>query len=775
MVQAANLGYPRFGEKRELKRALERHWSGKISEAELLGVGKQLRLTHWQIQQAAGIDVIPSNDFSFYDQMLDTSLMVGAIPSRYAKLEQAGTLKTYFAMARGIQHDGFDIPAMEMTKWFDTNYHYIVPEIEQGQNFRLNSTKIVDEYKEAKAAGIETRPVLLGAVTYLLLSKSVSTYIAVEDIGTPVNAAQPLDELNSLLPVYAEILRQLADAGAEWIQIDEPYLVMDLDDAARAAYQSAYAELSKAANIKIMLTSYFGALDDNLSLAVSLPTAGLHIDLVRAANQLDAVLAQLPENKILSVGVIDGRNVWRTDLDIALAKIKNAVKALGKDRVQVAPSCSLLFSPHDLSLETGLDAELRSWLAFARQKLDEIVVLKRAINDGVDSVSATFAESRAAIKTRRDSIRTHNPEVRERLSQLDERALNRLSSYSERKPKQAAALGLPALPTTTIGSFPQTAEVRAKRTAFNKGELSAADYDTFLKAEIERTIRIQEDIGLDALVHGEFERTDMVEYFGEQMTGIAFTGHGWVQSYGSRGVRPPIIYGDVARPTPMTVAWSSFAQSLTDRPMKGMLTGPVTILQWSFVRDDQPRSETCRQIGLAIRDEVVDLETAGIRIIQIDEPALREGLPLRKADQAHYLQWAVDSFRLSAAGVRDETQIHTHMCYAEFNNILDSIVRMDADVISIEASRSKLELLDAFQQFAYPNDIGPGVYDIHSPRVPTQEEIEALLIKASKVLKGDQLWVNPDCGLKTRGWDEVIPALKRMVDAARALREKAAI
>lgn len=773
MTLVANLGYPRFGAKRELKRALESYWSGKISSDELVAQGRQIRMMHWQLQREAGMDVIPSNDFSFYDHVLDTTWMVGAIPARYNALDTQ-SLDVYFAMARGVQKDGFDIPAMEMTKWFDTNYHYIVPEIGQGQVFKLTSTKIIDEFIEAKSAGIHTRPVLLGPVSYLLLSKTVSHVISIDQIGIAPQSISPLDELFNLLPVYEDILRRLAEAGADWIQIDEPCLVLDLDEKAHQAYHEAYQYLSQVAHIRLMLTTYFGALGNNLALAVNLPVAGLHIDLVRASEQLDDVLAQLPQNKILSVGVVDGRNVWRTDLDKALTKIQRAVAMLGTDRVQIAPSCSLMFSPHDLALETELDDELKSWLAFARQKLDELALLKRAMNEGMSAVEGAFATSRRAIESRRNSPRTHNPQVRARLLEVDERMLNRHSDFHSRKIQQANHIVLPILPTTTIGSFPQTAEVRAQRTAFNNGTITQEQYDAFLKSEIERTIRIQEDIGLDVLVHGEFERTDMVEYFGEQLTGIAFTKHGWVQSYGSRGVRPPIIYGDVARPAPMTVGWSTYAQSLTNRPMKGMLTGPVTILQWSFVRDDQPRALTCQQIALALRDEVIDLQNAGIRIIQIDEPALREGLPLRKSEQEAYLQWAVDCFRLTAAGVEDVTQIHTHMCYAEFNDILDAIARMDADVISIEASRSKLELLQAFQQYRYPNDIGPGMYDIHSPRVPSVAEIEALIVRASEVIPLTHLWVNPDCGLKTRGWEEVIASLRNMVEATRKAREKLA-
>lgn len=770
MSLAANLGYPRFGAHRELKRALESYWSGKISERDLLNTGRQLRLTHWQLQRDAGIDVIPSNDFSFYDQVLDTSAMVGAIPARYAHLDTT-PLDTYFAMARGLQKNALDISAMEMTKWFDTNYHYIVPEIELGQTFQVTSTKVLDEFLEARQVGIHTRPVLLGPVSYLLLSKSVTVDSHIVEAGNPSTLTNPLAALTNLLPVYTEILSRLAAAGADWVQIDEPCLVLDLDEAAHHAYAAAYDQLSRVKGIQIMLATYFGGLGDNLAVAVGLPVAGLHIDLARAPQQLPTVLAQFPADKMLSLGVINGRNIWRTDLDAAFTTVQRAAATLGTDRLQIAPSCSLMFSPHDLALETELDAELRSWLAFARQKLDEVVQLKRALDEGLDAVTEPFAASRTAIERRRSSSRTQNPQVRARVEAVNDMMFHRQSDYSARKTRQAQQFALPPLPTTTIGSFPQTTEVRAQRTAFNKGTLSLSDYHAFLKTEIERTIRLQEEIGLDVLVHGEFERTDMVEYFGEQLTGIAFTQHGWVQSYGSRGVRPPIIYGDVARPAPMTVDWSVYAQSLTDRPVKGMLTGPVTILEWSFVRDDQPHAATCQQIALAVRDEVLDLENAGIGVIQIDEPALREGLPLRRADWAEYLQWAVDCFRLAASGVRDETQIHTHMCYAEFNDILEAIARMDADVISIEASRSKLELLEAFQRYEYPNSVGPGVYDIHSPRIPTQDEIEALILRTTGVLSLNQIWINPDCGLKTRHWEEVIPALERMVSAAKQARE----
>jgi 5-methyltetrahydropteroyltriglutamate--homocysteine methyltransferase len=758
VIKSAVLGYPRIGLKRELKRALESYWKGQSAAADLLETASEGRRYNWQVMADAGVDVIPSNDFSLYDQVLDTSVMVGAVPARYGWSGDEVSLETYFAMARGAQKDGLDVAAMEMTKWFDTNYHYIVPEFEAGQTFKLSSTKAVEEYNEAKTLGIDTRPVLLGPVSYLLLGKSMD------------DSVEPLDLLDALLPVYTAVLKQLSEAGADWVQIDEPCLVLDLSEAAHAAYKKAYETLADDTLPQLMLTTYFGALGDNLVLAVNLPTAGLHVDLVRAPQQLEAVLKDFPAGKVLSLGLINGRNIWRADLDAALTKLQTAVDALGSDRVQVATSCSLLLSPYDLDLETKLDEELRSWLAFARQKVGEIVLLQNAANG--EDVTAELMQSREAVASRRQSERTHNPAVRKRMAAITPEMLHRRSDHAQRKAVQAQAIPLPEFPTTTIGSFPQTKDIRVQRTAYRKGDITQQEYEAFLKAEIERTIRIQEEIGLDVLVHGEAERTDMVEYFGEQFTGVAFTQNGWVQSYGSRGVKPPIIYGDVARPAPMTVAWSTFAQSLTERPMKGMLTGPVTILQWSFVRDDQPRSETCRQIALAIRDEVVDLETNGIRIIQIDEPAIREGLPLRRSEWHDYLTWAVECFRLSSTGVRDETQIHTHMCYSEFNDMIEAIGDMDADVISIEASRSKMELLAAFMDYAYPNDIGPGVYDIHSPRIPGQDEIESLLANALDVLRPAQLWVNPDCGLKTRTWDEVTPALEAMVGAVNALRQR---
>jgi 5-methyltetrahydropteroyltriglutamate--homocysteine methyltransferase len=760
MAVAGNLGYPRLGAKRELKWALESYWSGKISATELWETGRQLRLTHWKIQREAGIAVIPSNDFSFYDHVLDTTLMVGAIPKRYFQLPNPTNLALYFAMARGSKHGDLNLPALEMTKWFDTNYHYIVPEIERNQSFKVLSTKVVEEFVEAAQAGIHTRPILLGPVSYLLLSKATSPDYS------------PLDALPELIPIYVDILQRLISAGADWVQIDEPCLVLDLDEKARRAYIETYHELGQITGIKLMLATYFGDLGENLSLAIHLPVAGLHIDLVRGSSQLRNVLAGLPNGIILSLGVIDGRNVWRADLDAAFAKIQQAVFALGSERVQIAPSCSLMFSPHDLDLEQGFDDELHSWLAFARQKLQELAVLEQAINHGINSVTESFSASRRAMKSRQDSPQTRDLQVRARLDEVDQSMLQRHSEYRVRKPLQAQRLSLPLLPTTTIGSFPQTAEIRAHRSARNRGTLTQNEYDEFMRAEIARVIRLQESMGLDVLVHGEFERTDMVEYFGERLTGIAFSQHGWVQSYGSRAVRPPIIFGDVSRPAPMTVSWSVYAQSLTDKPVKGMLTGPITILEWSFVRDDQPRELTCRQIALAIREEVLDLERAGIQVIQIDEPAFREGLPLRKAEQETYLQWTIECFRLASGGVRDDTQIHTHMCYAEFNEIIEAIGRMDADVISVEASRSRMELLDAFQQYQYPGDIGPGIYDIHSPNIPSQAEMEALIEKAARIVPIERLWINPDCGLKTRHWEEVIPSVRNLVGAVHVFRQR---
>lgn len=755
MAIAANLGFPRIGADRELKKALEAYWKGSISEDVMMCTANGVRAERWQLQEKAGIEHIPSNDFSLYDHVLDTIALVGAVPARYNWKGGNVDLKTYFAMARGSQKDGLDVTAMDMTKWFDTNYHYIVPEFTADQEFSLASSKPVDEFNAAKELGIKTRPVLLGPVSFLLLGKMKGE-------------GDALSLLPKLLPVYAQVLKNLEEAGAEWVQIDEPCLVLDLSADARKAYGEAYNTLAESTKLNIMLTTYFGDLRDNLSVAAKLPVAGLHVDLVRAPGQLDDVIKAWPKGKLLSLGVIDGRNIWKADLTVALAILEATRAVRGADEIVVAPSCSLLHTPVDLDKEDKLDNELKNWLAFAKQKLAEIKLLTNAVNGNKNE--RAFEDNLQVIDNRRSSERIHSPWVKERLSEVDAAMSRRKSPFGERIQKQNDMLGLPLFPTTTIGSFPQTADVREKRASFKAGKITEDQYNQFLMDKTAECIRWQEEVGIDVPVHGEFERNDMVEYFGEQLSGFAFTKNGWVQSYGSRCVKPPIIFGDVSRPEPMTVKWSAYAQNLTEKPVKGMLTGPVTILQWSFVRDDQPRSETCKQIAMAIRDEVQDLEQAGIRLIQIDEPAIREGLPLRKADWKAYLEWAVESFKLSSSGVADTTQIHTHMCYSEFNDIIEAVAAMDADVISIETSRSAMELLDAFVQFKYPNQIGPGVYDIHSPRVPNENEMVALMEKALKVLAAEQLWVNPDCGLKTRGWEETKPALIAMVNAARRLR-----
>jgi 5-methyltetrahydropteroyltriglutamate--homocysteine methyltransferase len=771
-LPVSTLGVPRIGPRRELKAALESYWSGKSDAANLLESAAGLRAANWARQRALGVTNIPSNDFSLYDHVLDTSVMVGAIPEICGWTGGPVPLETYFAMARGSQGDNHDaacahgqegdahgVPALEMTKWFDTNYHYMVPEFTKGQRFTLASTKPVDEYREAKALGYHTRPVLLGLVTYLKLGKSKDPTL------------DPLSLLGGLLPVYVDVLRGLAENGADWVQIDEPCLVLDLDDATRQALREAYGMVAYALpTLKIMLTTYFGGLEDNLDIALELPVAGLHLDLVRAPGQLDSVLTKAPQRLVLSLGVVDGRNVWRANHLAILDRLEPVVAKRGLDHVEIAPSCSLLHVPIDLELETGLDPDLKSWLAFSVQKMGELATLGKALVNGREAVIQQIADSAVAAATRAASPKVHDAAVAARVAAITPDMARRTSPFDVRRQVQHEALNLPRFPTTTIGSFPQTDEVRKARAAHSKRALSDADYDAFLRKETEAAVRWQEEIGIDVLVHGEFERNDMVQYFGEQFSGYAFTKHAWVQSYGSRYVRPPIIFGDVSRPKPMTVEWSTYAQSLTKRPMKGMLTGPVTMLQWSFVRDDLARPEVCCQIALALRDEVTDLEAAGISIIQIDEPAIREGLPLRRGNWKAYLDWAVECFRLSASGVGDKAQIHTHMCYSEFNDIIDSIGAMDADVISIETSRSKMELLDVFVTYRYPNEIGPGVYDIHSPRVPAVEEMTELLVKATKHLKADQIWVNPDCGLKTRKWDEVRPALANMVAAARQLR-----
>ncbi|AZB26431.1 5-methyltetrahydropteroyltriglutamate--homocysteine S-methyltransferase [Chryseobacterium bernardetii] len=759
-MQTHILGYPRIGSKRELKKACEQYWSGKIVLEELLTAGRTICSQNWNLQKEAGIDLIPCNDFSYYDQVLDMSLVVGAIPARYHEValkKNNSELDLYFAMARGYQKDGLDITAMEMTKWFDTNYHYIVPEFFKNQQFKLTSDKIFNEFAGAKQAGINAKPVIIGLVSYLLLGKEKE------------EGFDKLDLAHNLLSVYIEIVSKLQLQGAEWIQFDEPFLALDITEKAKETYTFVYAELRRLfPKLKFIVTTYFEGLRNNLPLAVSLPVNVLHIDLVRCPEQLEDVLHGIPESLSLSLGVVDGRNIWKNNYEKSLSLIAKAAGKLGPERVFIAPSCSLLHSPCDLDFETALEPEIKNWLAFAKQKVKEVAVLKELASGTTDNnILQDFEANKKAVSHRKTSPLIHNKEVKLRAESVTEKDSQRKNAFNIRKEQQQKALQLPLFPTTTIGSFPQTAEVRSWRAKFKKGELTAEQYDALLKEETRRTIRWQENIGIDVLVHGEYERNDMVEYFGEQLKGFIFTRNGWVQSYGSRCVKPPIIFGDVSRPEPMTVYWSQYAQSQTDQWVKGMLTGPVTILQWSFVRDDQPRSETCKQIALAIRDEVQDLEKAGIRIIQIDEPAIREGLPLRKTDWQNYLKWAVEAFKISASGVEDTTQIHTHMCYSEFNDIIKNIADMDADVITIECSRSQMELLQAFADFRYPNEIGPGVYDIHSPRVPSKEEMTALLMKAQQVIPAQQLWVNPDCGLKTRHWEETEKALIAMVAAAK--------
>ncbi|MBM5782453.1 MAG: 5-methyltetrahydropteroyltriglutamate--homocysteine S-methyltransferase, partial [Pelagibacterales bacterium] len=760
MLKTANLGFPRIGANRELKKAIESYWKGAISSDELKKAASEIRSKNWQTQKNAGIHFIPSNDFSFYDHILGMITLFGAVPSRF-KFEGGNVdLDLYFAMARGKQDNGIDVTAMEMTKWFDTNYHYIVAEFSKNQKFQISCSKIFNEYLEAKQLGIETRPVILGPVTFLLLGKTVEDF-------------NKLELLPNLLNAYQELFTKLKEIGVKEVQIDEPFLVTDLSADAVKAYVNSYQKIKEFANgIKLHLTTYFDTLADNTELAFSLNTDSVHVDLVRAPEQLEKVLESVKPNQSLSLGLIDGRNIWINNLGNSIEIAQKAVAKLGKERVIVAPSCSLIHSPVDLENETDLDAELKSWLSFATQKLNEIAIIAKAADGNASEVATEISKNKTAIENRKSSKRIHNDAVKQRVSGITEAMIDRKSSYSTRKEIQNNYISLPILPTTTIGSFPQTKEVRKNRAEFKAGKISAEAYNQFIKEETVRTVKFQEEIDLDVLVHGEFERNDMVEYFGEQLAGFFFTKNGWVQSYGSRCVKPPVIFGDVSRPNPMTVEWAKYAQSLTQKIMKGMLTGPITILQWSFVRDDQPRKTTALQIAFAIRDEVCDLEKAGIKIIQIDEAALREGLPIRKSAWENYLKWAVEAFRISASGVEDRTQIHTHMCYSEFNDIIKAIADMDADVISIETSRSNMELLNAFINFKYPNEIGPGVYDIHSPRVPKQEEMEILLNKALSVLKPEQIWVNPDCGLKTRDWPETKLALKQMVDATKALRAK---
>lgn len=761
-----NLGYPRMGAKRELKKACEQYWAGNISKQELWLAAKKIQEQNWLLQAHAGIDLIPCNDFSLYDQVLDMSLLLGTIPQRYAPVvtdvKDNSEIDLYFAMARGYQKNGLDIPAMEMTKWFDTNYHYIVPEFSEDQEFRVFSDKVFKEFGAAKhVLSKPPKVVLIGPVTYLLLGKEKLKEASAVDFHR-------IDLIKKLVPVYVQILKKLEEQGAVWVQLDEPFLAMDLSEKEKKAFEYAYNTIrDKCPTLKLMLATYFDGLRDNATLATSLPVCALHIDLVRSPQQLEELLPKLSAKMSLSLGVIDGRNIWKNDYQKSLQHIQKALAHIGSDRVMIAPSCSLLHTPFDLEFETGIDAEIKNWMAFAKQKLDEIEELYKI----ADGDTLLLANNKLAIESRRRSTRIHHSAVKQRVESLTEKDDRRQSLFSTRQQIQRLKFKLPVFPTTSIGSFPQTDDIRRLRAKLKKGELTTQQYDKAIEKATLEAIRWQEEIGLDVLVHGEFERNDMVEYFGEQLSGFLFTQNGWVQSYGSRCVKPPVIYGDVYRPADMTVQWSAFAQANTKKIMKGMLTGPVTILQWSFVRDDQPRSETANQIALAIRDEVVALEQAGIQMIQIDEPAIREGLPLRKADRENYLDWAVKAFRISASGVKDETQIHTHMCYGEFNDIMAHIAAMDADVITIETSRSQMELLNAFVDFRYPNEIGPGVYDIHSPRIPSVEEMYALLEKAAVHIPVKNLWVNPDCGLKTRKWEETKAAMINMVQAAKLARK----
>ena len=757
MATAHNLGFPRIGHNRELKRAVERFWKGDAGVEALRESGRALRAKHWQIQRDAGLDYVPVGDFSYYDHVLDACALLGAIPRRYGFGGGDVDFQTYFAMARGSKSQ----PAMEMTKWFDTNYHYIVPEFSAQSSFALSSRELLDDTREALALGLKPKPVLIGPLSFLWLGK---------ERGERDPGFSRLQLLERLLPVYEAVLAELQRLGVAWVQCDEPALVTDLAQPWLSGLQVAYERLA-AAGPRILLTTYFESVASNAAALKRLPVAGLHLDMVRAPQQLEAFLDGWPQDKVLSLGVIDGRNVWRADLAAALDHLERAHSRLG-ERLWVAPSCSLLHSPTDLALEDVLDDELKSWLAFAVQKLAEVVTLKQALERGRQAVAPALEAAAKARLSRRNSARINNPAVQGRLEALSDADAKRNSGFNDRRRRQRERLNLPPFPTTTIGSFPQTEVIREARQKKRLAQIDAAEYERVIKGEIERAVREQERLGLDVLVHGEAERNDMVEYFGEQLAGFAFTKAGWVQSYGSRCVKPPIIFGDVWRPKPMTVDWIAYAQSRSDKPLKGMLTGPVTILQWSFVRDDQPRSATALQIALAIRDEAVDLERAGVKVIQIDEPAIREGLPLKRRDWDGYLAWAIKAFRVAASGVGDATQIHTHMCYSEFNDIIPAIAEMDADVITIESSRSQMELLDAFAAFRYPNEIGPGVYDIHSPRIPDSDEIAGLLERAAAVVPPDQLWVNPDCGLKTRRWEEVIPSLSNMVNAARRMRAK---
>lgn len=765
MIRSHNLGFPRIGEKRELKKATEAYWKKEISKEELLEVGSNIRLKNWEKQKRAGLDLIATNDFSFYDQVLDMSIMLSVIPKRFGwNKEQPADIDTLFAIARGDSKK--NIAASQMTKWFNTNYHYIVPELDDVSTFNLQPEKLFGECRQAIELGYDIKPVLIGPLTYLRLSKF---YLSDQSNEAQLDAKLAL--LDKLLPVYSEALAGLKKMGVQWVQLDEPIFCLDMEQEEIEAIKKAYQWFDgrKEQHPQILVATYFNDLSDNLDTFCSIKTDGLHVDAISCQNELSTIVEKVDKEKILSLGLVDGRNVWKSDLKTLIA-LADEVKKKRNENLWVAPTCSLLHSPISIKQEKKLDDEIKNWLCFAEEKLDEVSLLAKFLSG--KNIDQALGENEKAIKDRLQNLRIHNKDVKERLSKVNKQDFLRKTPVKERLEKQKQHFDLPIFPTTTIGSFPQTKQVRSLRALLRKGDIDQAKYDTLIKEEIKKTIEMQQQLEIDVLVHGEFERNDMVEYFADKLMGFAFTQHGWVQSYGSRYVKPPIIFGDVKRKVPMTIDWSKYAQSLTKSPVKGMLTGPVTMLQWSFVRDDQPRRDTTWQIALALRDEVADLEKNGIHFIQIDEPAIREGLPLRKKDWKDYLSWAVDAFKLTSSVVEEKTQIHTHMCYSNFNDIITSIARMDADVISIETSKSKMELLQAFVDFNYPAQIGPGVYDVHSARVPTEEEMLNLLKKALKVLDKNQIWVNPDCGLKTRDWPEVNASLKNMVATAKTLRNQ---
>ncbi|WP_346771191.1 5-methyltetrahydropteroyltriglutamate--homocysteine S-methyltransferase [Commensalibacter oyaizuii] len=757
MVTTHNLGFPRIGGKRELKFALESYWNGSITQSALLQTGVNLRSTHWQYQK--NLDFIPVGDFSYYDHVLDMSFLLGNIPTRSIK-DQDTRLDQYFRVARGRsandEHNENSVFAGEMTKWFDTNYHFIVPEFTKETHFTLNAEHLLAQIQEAQHINPAIKPVLVGPVTYLSLGKTYG------DLNK-------LDLLPQLVKTYAELLSLLAQRQIQWVQLDEPILVTELSKEWQDAFLYTYKHLQND-QLNILVATYFGQLQDNLEILCKLPVQGVHLDTINGFDEIQSLIDTIDANKIISLGIINGRNIWKSDLNTILDWLEPIYQKLGK-RLWIAPSCSLLHVPVDLQNESKIDPQIKSWMAFALQKLDELTIIAHALKDGRTSVKQDLNDNHQAIQSRKTSTLTHNPHVRDLCKTITPELGNRNSPYTERFKIQQKILNLPIFPTTTIGSFPQTSDIRKARNQFKKGNIDFQTYEAAMHKEIALCIQQQTDLDLDVFVHGEAERNDMVEYFGEQLEGYVISQHGWVQSYGSRCVKPPILYGDIHRNQAMTLPWIKYAQSLTDKTVKGMLTGPVTILNWSFVRDDQPRSETCYQLALAIRAEVLDLEQANIKIIQIDEAALREGLPLRRSQWDNYLSWAVGAFRIAANGVKDQTQIHTHMCYSEFNDIIAAIAKMDADVITIETSRSNMELLEVFEEFNYPNSIGPGVYDIHSPNIPSKAQIIALMDKARRLIPVQHLWVNPDCGLKTRQWSEVIPALRHMVDAAKQLRK----